>query len=247
MWKERYKLISYLLGRRNRAGRIHESVAKRAQLITTTLSRTIFKSECTFSSTKWSSLTWCLSQQKSLPYLRYSLMQREMTIEGVRPPAQGTVSLPPPTQQIPQIQVRQDLPKYHNSKLVMFNTCFHHSRSLRVQDSALFHKRAYACWRTPTWQQCCNKAPCWRRPARFPLSNEFNSRPSSSRRHRQHRRLHSRRRHSVSRSLPFPNREVRRPRKRRKRRTSRRCVRMTTSTTSLPWAAWTCKKKVSEF
>lgn len=32
-------------------------------------------------------------------------MQKELTIEGVRPPPTGAVSLPPQSQNIPQIQV----------------------------------------------------------------------------------------------------------------------------------------------
>jgi len=33
-------------------------------------------------------------------------MQKELTIEGVRPPPHGAVSLPPQSQAIPQIQVK---------------------------------------------------------------------------------------------------------------------------------------------
>ncbi|RWS16950.1 Transcription initiation factor TFIID subunit 4-like protein [Dinothrombium tinctorium] len=43
--------------------------------------------------------------KKSLPYLRHSLMLREMTIDGVKPPRPGSVQLPPQQQTIPQIQV----------------------------------------------------------------------------------------------------------------------------------------------
>ncbi|XP_067125681.1 transcription initiation factor TFIID subunit 4-like [Centruroides vittatus] len=43
--------------------------------------------------------------KKNLPYLRYSLMMREMTIEGVRPPPPGSVSLPPAATAVPQLQV----------------------------------------------------------------------------------------------------------------------------------------------
>lgn len=42
--------------------------------------------------------------QKSLPFLRHSLMMNEMSIEGVQPPKSGTVTLPP-TPVIPQVQV----------------------------------------------------------------------------------------------------------------------------------------------
>lgn len=43
--------------------------------------------------------------KKSLPYLRHSLMTKELTIEGVRPPPQGAVTLPPTPTVIPSIQV----------------------------------------------------------------------------------------------------------------------------------------------
>ncbi|XP_054165319.1 transcription initiation factor TFIID subunit 4-like isoform X2 [Oppia nitens] len=49
--------------------------------------------------------------KKSLPYLRFSLMQKELTIEGVRPPPNGTVTLPLQTQNIPQIQIAQTPPR----------------------------------------------------------------------------------------------------------------------------------------
>jgi transcription initiation factor TFIID subunit 4 len=52
------------------------------------------------------------NEQKSLPYLRYSLMQKELTIEGVRPPPHGAVSLPPQSQAIPQIQVKISMKLY---------------------------------------------------------------------------------------------------------------------------------------
>lgn len=42
--------------------------------------------------------------KKSLPYLRHSLMTKELTIEGVRPPPQGAVTLPPTPTVIPSIQ-----------------------------------------------------------------------------------------------------------------------------------------------
>ncbi|CAG2112614.1 unnamed protein product, partial [Medioppia subpectinata] len=49
--------------------------------------------------------------KKSLPYLRFSLMQKELTIEGVRPPPNGTVTLPTNSQHIPQIQIAQTGPR----------------------------------------------------------------------------------------------------------------------------------------
>ncbi|KAM7289613.1 transcription initiation factor TFIID subunit 4 isoform X13 [Ixodes scapularis] len=42
--------------------------------------------------------------KKSLPYLRHSLMTKELTIEGVRPPPQGAVTLPSTPAIIPNIQ-----------------------------------------------------------------------------------------------------------------------------------------------
>ncbi|XP_064466928.1 transcription initiation factor TFIID subunit 4-like isoform X2 [Ornithodoros turicata] len=42
--------------------------------------------------------------KKSLPYLRHSLMTKELTIEGVRPPPQGAVTLPSTPTIIPNIQ-----------------------------------------------------------------------------------------------------------------------------------------------
>uniref|UniRef100_L7M9B3 Putative transcription initiation factor n=1 Tax=Rhipicephalus pulchellus TaxID=72859 RepID=L7M9B3_RHIPC len=53
--------------------------------------------------------------KKSLPYLRHSLMTKELTIEGVRPPPQGAVTLPSTPTIIPNIQqvagvVRQPVP-----------------------------------------------------------------------------------------------------------------------------------------
>ncbi|KAM7289612.1 zinc finger BED domain-containing protein 4-like [Ixodes scapularis] len=43
--------------------------------------------------------------KKSLPYLRHSLMTKELTIEGVRPPPQGAVTLPSTPAIIPNIQL----------------------------------------------------------------------------------------------------------------------------------------------
>lgn len=48
--------------------------------------------------------------KKSLPYLRHSLMTKELTIDGVRPPAPGAVTLPSTNSAIPQIQITQARP-----------------------------------------------------------------------------------------------------------------------------------------
>lgn len=40
-------------------------------------------------------LYFCFEQQKSLPYLRYSLLKEELTIDGVRAPHSNTVTITP--------------------------------------------------------------------------------------------------------------------------------------------------------
>lgn len=63
--------------------------------------------------------------QKSLPYLRHSLMIQEMTIEGVKAPPKGSVQLPQLQQAIPQIQIAQGGPRPGTAGAVRFMTTPH--------------------------------------------------------------------------------------------------------------------------
>ncbi|GBM02969.1 Transcription initiation factor TFIID subunit 4 [Araneus ventricosus] len=48
--------------------------------------------------------------KKNLPYLRHSLITKELTIEGVRPPPPGAMILPHPSSNLQQIQIGQKRP-----------------------------------------------------------------------------------------------------------------------------------------